>query len=61
MKWKLMTEWLIRRQDGYAIAKFKIGDQTLYRASFGGEFIGPPATKEEALTMCSQHMMQARQ
>lgn len=56
-----MTEWLIRRQDGYAIAKFKIADQTLYRASFGGEFIGPPVTKEEAMAMCSQHMMQARQ
>ncbi|GLF57936.1 hypothetical protein VNPA152081_17920 [Pseudomonas aeruginosa] len=55
MRWERINEWLVRRPDGYAIAKFMDGSEPLFRPSFRGEFIGPAGTKESALERCREH------
>lgn len=55
MRWERINEWLIRRPDGYSIAKYIVNAETLFRASFKGKFISPATTKELAVEACKQH------
>lgn len=55
MRWERINEWLIRRPDGYSIAKYQDGAEEVFRASFKGRFISPATTKELAVEACKQH------
>lgn len=55
MRWERINEWLVRRPDGYSIAKYLDGSQEVFRASFRGQFISPATTKELAVEACKQH------
>ncbi len=55
MRWERINEWLVRRPDGYSIAKYLDGSEEVFRASFKGQFISPAGTKESALEHCREH------
>lgn len=55
MRWERINEWLVRRPDGYSIAKYMLQTEALFRASYRGNFISPPGSKESAAEACRRH------
>ena len=55
MRWARINDWVARRPDGYSIARFQVGEESVFRASFNGDFISQPTTQQEALAACKQH------
>lgn len=56
MKWRKESEHLAISDAGYKVAKFKVEWDTVYRASFRGQFIGPVKDDpKEAQQVCENH------
>ncbi|WP_462383345.1 hypothetical protein [Pseudomonas sp. Marseille-QA0892] len=57
MKWREETRWLAVSDMGYKVARFVVGDESQYRASIRGEFIGEVVQSfAEAKAICERHL-----
>ena len=57
MKWREENTCLAISDQGYRVARFKVGDQVIYRASIRGEFIGEPkGSFEECKQICENNL-----
>lgn len=56
MKWRELTPHVAISDSGYKVAKFADGDDAIYRASIGGEFIGEPKSSfDECREICDNN------
>lgn len=57
MKWREENSWLAISDSGYRVARFVVGDKSIYRASIRGEFIGEPkGSFEECKQICENNL-----
>jgi len=56
MNWSRSSAYLMAGEHGYKVAKFLVGDQSQYRASLGGRFLGQvQESAEDACQVCESH------
>lgn len=56
MNWSRTSDYLMVGEHGYKVAKFKAEWETLYRASFRGQFIGQVKDcAKDAQQVCENH------
>lgn len=56
MNWSQASPWLMVGEHGYKVAKFKAEWETIYRASFRGQFIGSvKGSAKDAQEVCENH------
>lgn len=61
MRWKGFGPHVIACDEGYKVARYRIGSKEYFRPSLQGSFIcAPLSTAEEAKRACIEHHKQAK-